>query len=177
MQFGERRYESLRNTYNEAVRRSAVTELVVKDGAMSVRVSTPQGVVKEIPAPFDPKGEIYVDYVLIDGRLLIRRVFDSTTPPAKALVIDPGLGTIDWDARGAAHGTCVYRRLGEGRWVVSVSGDGALGLTKSDSGPASLVNAPEIKSHEGIEAEAKDEIDRISAGDVWRWISGSTASR
>ena len=74
-------YESLRGTYNEAVRRTAVTELLVHDGRLRVRVRSVAGVLREIETPFDPRQEVYVDYVVMDGRLWIRRVFDAWTPP------------------------------------------------------------------------------------------------
>ena len=77
------RYEQLRETYNEAVTRTAVTELVVDQGHLFVVVRTIQGVTQKIETPFDPYGEVYVDYVVIDGRLLIRRVFDAMIRSAR----------------------------------------------------------------------------------------------
>jgi len=166
-----RDYESLRATYNEAVKRTAVTELVVKDKKLSVRVRAGDGTDKEIPTTLDPSGEVYVDFVVLDQRLWIRRVFDDKTPPWKAVVIDPGIKEIDWDDPSAAHGKAVYRRLTEGRWVVSVSGDGALGLAKVDEPPA-LTSKPVIKDYKGAETEAMAEADKIGVGDVWEWMTG-----
>ena len=59
--------------YNTAVRRSAVTELMVEDGELSVIVRTRTGELDRVQTPYDPTGEIYVDFALIDGRVWIRR--------------------------------------------------------------------------------------------------------
>ena len=67
-------YEGLRETYNEVVRRTAVTELVVREGgAVTVRVRTARGMIDEIDTRIDARSEVYVDFVVIDGRALIRR--------------------------------------------------------------------------------------------------------
>lgn len=169
-------YESLRGTYNEAVARSAVTELIVEKGALRVRVRNAGGVVAEIPTPFDPLGEIYVDYVVLDNRLWIRRVFDARTPPEQGLVIDPKLARVAWEddgaQSGATHGKAVYRALGEGRWVISVSGDGALGLARA-RGPVNLAAAPTIREHGTVAADTRARVHQLGAGDVWRWLTGS----
>lgn len=164
-------YETLRATYNEAVKRTAVTELEVKGKSLSVRVRSGDGAEKVIPTALDPSGEVYVDFVVIDQRLWIRRVFDDKTPPWKAVVIDPGIKDIDWDDPSNAHGKAVYRKLTEGRWVVSVSGDGALGLTKAE-GTTDLKSKPVIKDYKSAEVEAMAEADKIGLGDVWDWMVG-----
>ena len=76
--------EALRRVYNEAVSRTAVSELRVEDGQLSVVIRTAEGELEVLPAPYDPASEIYVDFVVVDGRLWIRRVFDSSTPPEQA---------------------------------------------------------------------------------------------
>lgn len=76
-------YEGLRTTYNEAVRKSAVTELQVEDGKLSVLVVSETGILRRIETPYDPAGEVYVDYIVRDSRLWIRRVFDANTPPSQ----------------------------------------------------------------------------------------------
>lgn len=166
-------YETLRGTYNEAIKRAAVTELVVKDKSLSLRVRGPAGVIREIPTNFDPSGEIYIDYVVVDQRLWIRRVFDSNTAPGAALVIDPEFKDVDWDDPAAGHGKAVYRRLGEGRWVVSVSGDGSLGLARATS-EVDLRAAPRLKDYSTVEIEARAQADRIGPGEVWGWLFGTT---
>lgn len=180
-------YETLRARYNDAVRKSAVTELVVKDNKVAVEVrlpdtaststpgSAPSGgtVLRRIETPVDPSREVFVDYVVVGGRLLIRRVFDSATPADKAFTIDPALANVDWTGPQACHGTAVYRLLTEGRWVVSVTGNGALGLTKSEGNePAPLVAAPEIKSYEKETVAADAKLAEVGWGDVWRRVTG-----
>lgn len=166
-------YETLRTRFNEAVRTTAVTELVVKEGALSVEVRSREGVLQKIPTPFDPSREVYVDYALVGGRLLIRRVFDARTPPDQGLVIDGALAGVDWDNPAASHGKAVYRTLGEGRWTISVSGNGALALTKNEGEePTALVAAPPVRSFEeemeGVDSALRD----IGWSDVWKRVSG-----
>lgn len=167
-------YESLRATYNEAVRKSVVTELVVKNNELCVVVRGASGELKTIETPFDPKREIYVDYALIDGRLLIRRVFDDRTPPAQGLVVEGALAGVDWDAPGASHGKAVYRTLAEGRWAVNVTGNGALGLTKiDDSTQTEMVASPQVKDYGKAVVEADTSVGEIGIDDVVRgWVAG-----
>jgi hypothetical protein len=160
-------YEGLRKNYNQAVRKTAVTELLVEGKSLCVSIRTAEGVLKSIPTPFDPSGEIYVDYVVIDGRLWIRRIFDARTPPEKGVVIDPKLADVDWSNAGVAHGKAVYRSLTEGRWVVTVTGDGSLGLTLADrNAPPDLSPPPQVRDYDQIEREVKVDVDRIGVGDV-----------
>jgi hypothetical protein len=167
-------YEALRSRYNEAVRKTAVTELLVKDNALSVVVRTSEGVQETQPTPFDPAGEIYVDFVVQGGRLLIRRLFDERTSPSLGMVVDPALVDIDWDDPRLSVGKAVYRRLSEGRWVVTVTGDGSLGLARQDDPrPGTLPAPPDIRDYDEIEKTLAAEIERIDASDVWGWITGS----
>lgn len=152
-----RDYDRLRAQYDEAVRRTAVTELRVRDGSLSVLIRTAAGELRTISTPYDPRSEIYVDYVVVDGRLWIRRVFDAATPPEQALVIDSAFQQIDWQAERALHGKAAYRSLAEGRWIVTVTGDGSLGLARADeSDPLPLVEAPPIRRYDAIESEVGD---------------------
>ena len=163
-------YERLLERHNEAVRRTAVTELVVEGERLSVAVRTAEGVVRTVQTPFDPEREIYVDFVVVQGRLLIRRVFDSRTAPEGGLVIEPLLEEVDWDDARMAVGKAVYRRLGEGRWVVTVTGDGSLGLARAQGDePAQLAAAPEVREYdEEAEREVKSAVEGITFGDVVR---------
>lgn len=172
------RYEDLRQTYNQAVKRTAVTELVVDGGRLSVVIRTVEGVRQVIQTPFDPYGEVFVDYVVIDGRLWIRRLFDAHTRPSEALVFDPLLGEVDWDAPEVAYGKAVYRRLGEGRWVVTVTGDGSLGLAiRSDpTGPIELTPCPSVQDYPQIQRQIDREIERIGVADVWGKLIGLGAT-
>ncbi len=166
-------YESLRGRYNDAVTRTAVTELIVKDHVLSVRVRTAEGVIADIPTPFDPRGEVYVDYVLIDQRLWIRRVFDARTPPERGVLIDPRLADVNWGDAAVGHGKAVYRALGEGRWIIAVSGDGALTIARArDDRPSAPAFAPLVREHSALPEEARARVDRIGPGDVLDWLLG-----
>lgn len=179
-------YESLRESYNDAVRRTAVTELVVKDGTVTALVRTAHGAIAEIPTGADPSREVYVDFALLDGRVWIRRVFDAGTRPEDATVIDPRLADIDWErgeagagepgeepgsaSRATPIGQAVYRTLGEGRWVVRVSGDGALGLERVPADAVvSLSEAPPVRSFEEIAHEVDARVDEVG----WREALGA----
>jgi hypothetical protein len=164
-------YEQLKTSYNEAVKRTAVSELVVNKGKLSVRIRDVAGTVKEIPTDCDPAREVFVDYVLVDSRLWIRRVFDSHTAPEKAVVIDPQLAHIDFNDPKVAHGKAIYRTLGEGRWVISVSGDGSLTLAKAQ-GETELASAPVVKDYGALEHETDREAEAIGPKDVWNYLTG-----
>lgn len=160
-------YETLRANYNQAVARTAVTELVVKDGRLSLVIRTIQGVDRVIEAPYDPSREIYCDYVVLEGRLWIRRVYDAETPPSKGLVIDDNLRTIDWTNPAARYGQAVYRSLTEGRWIITVSGDGSLGLAKTDlAAQVVLSGPPPVRQYDQMKEEIDKTISEVSAADV-----------
>lgn len=162
-------YEQLRGQFNEVVAKTAVTELLVKDNAVTVRIGSAAGTVETIETPFTAESELHVDYVVIDGRLLIRRLYDEQTPPSEALVIDPALAEIDWEAPGARFGTTIYRTVGEGRWVISVSANGALDLSRAgDADVVELAEAPPVREYDELEAEAKAKIGDIGPGEVFR---------
>lgn len=137
------KYEDLRRQYNEAIRRSAVAELTVNGDRLAIAYRVGGRIVKNTPLPFDPKREIYVDFVVVDGRLLIRRVFSEDTPPRAGVRLNARLLGVDWDRPDARVGKAVYRRLSEGRWVVTVTGNGALGLERLDDHAPSPPLAPE----------------------------------
>lgn len=171
-------YESLRQLYDQAVRRTAVTELRVTDGRLSVAIVDATGEEHVIDTPYDPAREIYVDFAVLDGRLWIRRVFDETTPPEAGLLIDPKLADVDWDRDPEAHGKAAYRSLGEGRWVVTVTGDGSLGLAKSESGePAALAPPPPIREFEPIERSVDAQLGAIEPLEALRALAGRLARR
>jgi hypothetical protein len=165
-------HAELRRVYNEAVSRTAVTELRVEDGALSVVIRTAEGDLEVLPAPFDPQSEIYVDYVVVDGRLWIRRVFDSRTPPEQGMLIDPRFAHVDWDAETASHGKAAYRSLSEGRWVVDVSGDGSLGLARREGDePAALSPPPALRDYAPVESAVQDALAEIGPAEALRVIA------
>ncbi|GJM18636.1 MAG: hypothetical protein DHS20C14_08490 [Phycisphaeraceae bacterium] len=168
-------YEELRGLYNDAVRKTAVTELIVDEGRVTVRVRTAEGVLTEIETPYDASREIYLDYAVLDGRVWIRRVFDDRTAPSEATVIDPRLAAIDWDLSGAEVGKAVYRSLADGRWVVSVTGNGSLGLVKlaDDAGEIELAAAPATLEFGEVEEQIQAELDRVKMRDLWAQVTGN----
>jgi hypothetical protein len=157
-----RDYEALRDSYNEAIRRTAVTELRVEQGVLSVAIRNAVGDVRIIETPYDPSREIYVDYAILDGRLWIRRVFDAATPPEKGLLIDPELADVDWEADPDGYGKAAYRSLAEGRWVITATGDGSLGLGRRRSGDtAELAPPPIVRTYEPLESAVDRKLGAI----------------
>jgi hypothetical protein len=166
-------YETLRSQYNQAVRQTAVTELVVENRAVTVQVRTIEGTVETIETDANADKEIYVDFALLEGRLWIRRVFDADTPPSQATLINPKLADIDWDQENALVGQAVYRQLGEGRWVVNTSGDGALALTQVPADQiVNLAPPPEIHDYDEIQSQINEEMDKVSWRDVFASVVG-----
>ena len=101
---------------------------------------------------------------------MIRRVFDAKTPPEKGLIIDPAMANVSWkDQPEPAVGKAVYRSLSDGRWVVTVTGEGALGLVKAEGSPE-LVVGPQVQEHKTITEDAAKEAQAVTPVDVWRWI-------
>lgn len=166
-------YEVLRGQYNQAIRRTAVTELNVADGKLSVTIRDAGGTIRTLDTPFDPAREIYVDFVVIDGRLWIRRVFDDRTPPEQGVLVDPALAQIDWNAEQAEYGKATYRALTPGRWVVSVTGDGSLGLTRaSDDEPTELSPPPPVRDYAPLESELDGALRDLGPLEVLHALAG-----
>jgi len=163
-----RAHADLADRYNSAVRQTAVTELLVTEDAVSVRVRDQDGAITTIPTPYSPEAEIYADYAVKNGRLWIRRVFDDRTAPANAVAIDPALANLDWAADDSLKvGKAVYRgALEPGVYTIAVTGSGALGITKSDQ-PADLQAAPPVADFTEIEADLDARLGRITLADVW----------
>lgn len=168
-----RDYENLRTQFNEAIRKTAVTELIVRDGQLTISVPQPDGQRRLLQTPFHPDREIYCDYVLIDGRLWIRRLYDDLTPPAQGMVLDGQFEFIDWNAPGASHGHAVYRSLAPGRWIVTVTGDGSMGLVPvGEDQFVTLTPAPQVHDYQEIQKQVDKAIEVIDAGDVIDHLMG-----
>jgi len=163
-------YEDLHERYAAVIARTAVTELRVAGGRLSVVVRGAEGELREIATPYDPAKEIYVDYAIVDGRLFVRRVFAEDVPPREGVLIDPALLAIDWDAAGAAHGKAAYRTLGEGRWVVTVTGGGSLGLAPAPEAPAPLSPPPALREFAPVASRVSERLARIEPAEVWRAV-------
>ncbi|MEM8737585.1 MAG: hypothetical protein AAGG38_03795 [Planctomycetota bacterium] len=160
-------HHQLIDHYNQAVTRTAVTELLVDDGSVSVNVRTADGKLESHPIDADPEHPLYVDYVVKDGRLLIRRVFDSRSVPDDAGVIDSKLLDLDWADPTVRHGQAIYRKLTDGRWIVTVSGDGSLALAKVDADtPVDLLPSPAVREFDPVEA-TQNRIKQITPADIF----------
>lgn len=170
----QQEYAALAEDYNQAVTPKPVTELLVEQGTISVIIREGGGETRTIPTHFRAEREVFVDYALIDGRLLIRRIFDEDTAPKYALQIDEQLVEVDWDDPRAMYGKAIYRRLEDGRWVISVTGDGSLGLKRLEPGEEhELTRHPAVREFAPIEVPNEDDVERIGAGDVLRhWFGG-----
>jgi len=162
-------YEELADRYNTAIRRTAVTELLVEDGKLSVIIATADGSRRRIETPFDPSREIYADYVVLDGRLWIRRIFDDATAPGLGEVITPELTEVDWDDPAAIDGRAVYRSLSEGRWVITATGNGALGLAPApDDTEIDLQPTPEVRDFDQVVQDVEQEMAEVTPGEALR---------
>ncbi len=167
-----RDHDQLRKQYNQAVRRTAVTELLVNDGELRVSIRTAEGELRTLETPFDPSREIYVDYVVLDGRLWIRRVFDANTAPGEGMVIDPALVDIDWDVARAAHGKAAYRPLDEGRWVVTVTGDGSLGLARrAEAARVELSGPPAVREYAPVGESVDAVLRELTPAEMFRSLA------
>lgn len=164
-------YEKLRVNYNAAVRKAAITELVVKDNKLSVTVRSSEGVLSEIQTPYDPAKEIHVDYIVVDGRIWARRVYDDNTPATQGTLIDPKLADIAWDEQGRDYGLTIYRPLTEGRWVVNLTSNGSLTLThKPLDEKVQLVTPPPLREFETVDKEVSAEVLQVGPMDVLRRV-------
>ncbi len=161
-------HEKLRTRYESAMKKTIVTEIEVKGGEVNLLVRSVEGVVKRIPTDLDPRDEVFVDYLVIDDRLLIRRVYGDKTPPAEGVAIDPELVDVDWDDESIQRGQSIYRgKLTEGRWLVTMTGNGALDLTKAEGETPPLVaGPPTIKKFEEVTDEINAEVETVKTTEV-----------
>ncbi len=157
-------YERLRQDYNRAVSRTAVSELRVSGDTVTVAIRTADGATREFPTACRPDREVYVDYVVLDGRLWIRRVFDAATAPAAGTLIDPALAGVPWEVDEATVGKAVYRKLEQGRWLVTVTGNGSLGLERAPRDAVVLLApAPPVADFAAVQRD----LERARANVSW----------
>lgn len=170
-------YQQLAQQYNQAVTPRPVTELLIEDGKVCVIVRKGDGELVRVPTPFNAKeNQVYVDYIVADSRLLIRRVFEfhkvNAVPPDKVIYVDPDLLEIQWDPEKIPYGKALSSsNMADGRYVISVTGDGSLGLKKvSEDTTITLTSRPKVKEYEPVDERADEAVDRIGVGDVWRHL-------
>ena len=161
-------HEDLRQRYDTAVNQTIVTELEVKDGRIAVLVRNVEGIVERIDTDLDPKDEIHVDYLVIDGRLYIRRVYDDATPAKNAKMIDPKLARVDWSNKKIQRGLTVYRgALSEGRWLISTTGNGALDLVKAAGPTPPLVAGPvPVQDFDEVSEQINEQVATVKTVEV-----------
>ena len=169
-------YQQLAEQYNQAITPRPVTELLVEDGTVCVVVRRGDGELVRVPTTFNAwEDELFVDYALVDGRLLIRRVFDEHTAARseQAVVIDPELVEVNWEDPTIPFGKAIYRsRMADGRWIISVTGDGSLGLKQiAEDSQITLAKQPEIKKFEPVDERADEAVGQIGVGDVWEYLT------
>ena len=170
-------YERLRGRYNEAVRRTAVTELLVEEGRLTVVIRTREGELHSLPTSLNPSKEIYVDYVVHEGRLWIRRLFDEDTPPGEGMLVDPRFGSVVWEASADHYGKATYRSLDEGRWVVDVTGDGSLGLSRREPyDPVRIEPPPPVRRYPPLAAAVEDVLGGLQPMEVLELLAGPRAA-
>ena len=171
-------YEDLAEQYNQAITPRPVTELLVEDGIVCIGVRKGTGELIRVQTDFNIReNQVYVDYIVVDQRLLIRRAFEfhqtNAVPPDKVVYVDPDLLEVDWDPKRIPYGQAIScSRLADGRYIVSVTGDGALGLKKIGmDDPINLATQPRIEEFKPVDQRADQDVERIGVGDVWRYIT------
>ena len=176
------KYQDLRQQYNQVVRKTAVTELVQEKGQLNVVIRTAEGVLETIPTGLDPTREIHVEYVIQNGRLWIRRAYSLGDPDGRGQaradmrMINPKLAELPWATDPNLQGLSVFRRdLSEGRWVVTVTGNAALGLARLKPGePAVLSGPPVVNAYPELQREIQAQIDKLSVAEIaQRMLGGS----
>ncbi len=164
-------YAKLRDQYERALSQSVVTELEVEDGHLNVRYRRGDGELAEVPTPLDTSKEIFVDFYVAGNRVGIRRIFDSSMPPDQALVLDEPWNAMAADAPPTTFGRAVYRRLSDGRWSVTMTGNGSLGLEQVPDGQRTVLAAPPPQITPEAPVIASDEaIEEITVSDMVGWL-------
>lgn len=168
-------YQQLAEQYNQAITPRPVTELLVENQKVCVLVRKGDGELVRVPTPFNGwENDVYVDYVLADGRLLIRRVFEikNGQDTSKPVQVDADLVDVQW-GDAVPFGKAIYRsKMADGRWVVSVTGDGSLTLKRvGDHEPVELATQPRIEKFDPVDERADEAVQRIGVGDVWQYLT------
>jgi len=172
--------EAMRQTFNEAVKKTVVTELVVNDDeTICVVFVSADNTEHVVPTPFKMGAVLWADCIVQDGKLFLRRVFDDNTAPINALFIDPVVQTVDWKRAGPSgkvpQGIAANGEINaKGRWVVSASGQGALELKKADDAAPRqpIARDLQVRDYKEIEKQITTKVDEIGPTDVWKSLFG-----
>ena len=172
-------YSALLERYETLARKTAITELLVENSQVAVVIRSEMGELLRMDTDLNPANEIYVDYIFLEGRLWIRRIFDNKTKPEDGFYLDPRLIGIDWteDASKDAFGKAVYRQLSPGRWVVTTTGNGALGLALVDADAALEIQQPvQFLPDDQWETALEDPLADITWRDIIAWAWNRTSA-
>lgn len=171
-------YRALAQRYNQAVTPRPVTELLVEDGIVCLGVRKGDGELVRIPTDFDVRqNQVYVDYLIVDQRLLIRRAFEfhpvNAVPADKVVYVDQELLDIEWDPERIPYGKALScRGLEDGRYIISVTGDGSLGMKQIALDAAiTLQTHPPLEEFHPVDEQTKSDIAAIGIGDVWKHMT------
>jgi len=78
---------------------------------------------------------------------------------------------VDWNDPAARYGKAVYRSLGEGCWVVTVTGDGSLALVKvQPKAEVVLSGPPPVRDYEQLKKQVDDSLGKVTPGEVLRRV-------
>lgn len=173
-------HTELISRYNEAVKKTAITELLVEDENLWVIIRTVDGTVEKIKTPFNPssKQEIFCDYLVLDNRIWIRRVFDDQTSPSEGFFIENKFENINWEDPNMPVGKAIYRPLTPGRWKVTVTGGGSLGLERIDDNvEIHLASPPVVRDYSQIEEDMQAELKEVNVFDVLKYAVSVAVNR
>ena len=88
-----------------------------------------------------------------------------------------GVVDVDWEVVGKDFGKAAYRALGEGRWVVDVTGDGSLGLARRDPDEVvDLAPAPPVREYEPVAATVDSVLGSIRPSEAVRALARQIGS-
>lgn len=165
-------FSQLQDAYQTLIKETTLTQLEVTDQSIAVLIRGRDGSLQRVHTPFLPQREVYVDYVVSGGRIWIRRIFDSATPPSEAMVLDPVWQSVDWQDPRHRFGQAVYRSLQPGLWEIRVTGNGAMSLAPAQADAANVIAyAPQIESITDWQQSKATERGSIGPREVWQWLA------
>lgn len=165
----EQDYGTLQERYNSAVRAAALTELRVNETSAQLWVRGSDGAVHHFQTPYKAGDVVNFEYVVWHGRVLIYGVYDRNTSPNDGTRIDPEQRLIDWSDASEPYTLAIGRKLTPGRWVVRMSGNGALTLAQADEQELVELEAPpSLERYDPIEREIEDATREVGLGEVFR---------
>lgn len=126
-------YNRLLDTFNTVVDKTIITEIKVEDGNVFAIIRNYHRLRKKIPLKVSLKYPVYVDYIIKDNSIILRRVFDAVTPPSKAHNIVSNLD-VNWDDKSFKYGKAIYKKFSTNKnaiYQITVTGNGSLGIEQN----------------------------------------------